>query len=1050
MIYRITVFAAAALAFNSLAEDISYNHEVRPILSKYCFSCHGPDEHGRKADLRLDTYAGAIEDHDGVKAVNPANLAASELIARIITDDPDEIMPPPKSKKVLNKDEIRIITEWVKAGAKYESHWAFVSPKKATVPKSKWAKNPIDAFVERKMQKKKLKPQAQAAKARQLRRVTFDLTGLPPTPEELDAFLADKSADAYEKAVDRLLASPHYGERMAIAWMDAARYGDSSVMHADGPRTMWPWRDWVINAYNTNKPFNDFALEQLAGDLIPEATNAQKLATGFNRNHPTSDEGGAFAEELRVEYIVDRIKTTGNVFMGLSVECGQCHDHKFDPITQVEYYQMFAFFNNNADPGMQTRRGNQAPVVKVESQQREEALAGVRAEKAAHDKKIAEHIKGAQGAITAWVSEQEAKLADGDLENPMPAGLIGHIALDDSKDFAESLSGTKGKLRGKYGKADRDGNTALNLNGKTAIDYADLGSTYEFNTPFTLAAWVKMSNKAGGSVLARMDVGNAYRGFDLWLQSGAVGTHVINTWPDNAVKVVSKGKIKNNKWTHIAVTYDGSGKAAGCKVYIDGKVSPHNVEQDDLTATIKTKVPFRIGARSAGANSKGGVDDVRMYERALTAAEIVRIQSGGNALKELLAVPADKRNDAQKKALADHYLNSSDKAYQALKKELAGLNKKEADIAKKYPEVDSMIMADNATNKMRKTYVLDRGHYDSPRKDKEILPEVPEFLPPLPPGSPANRLGLAQWLTAPNHPLTARVTVNRYWSMLFGSGIVESVMDFGNQGAPPTHPELLDWLAVDFAENGWDIKRTIRMMVTSNTYRQSTKVTPALLEADPLNRLLSRGARFRLQGEFIRDHALSVGGLLINEVGGASVKPYQPDGIWNEVSLNGGLRYKRDNGEKLYRRSMYTYWKRSAPAPNMMIFDAPTRETCVVQRARTNTPLQALVTLNDVHFVEASRQFAERVMKGGDTFEKRMELAYKLALSRTPGAKEIAVCKRVYETQLASFKAKAGEAEKYLKSGDSPRDTALEVNEHAAFTVLMNMLLNLDESLTRG
>jgi hypothetical protein len=1044
-----------AVSSLGLAAEIEFNRDVRPILSNYCFHCHGPDSHSRKAGLRLDTYEGATLDNDGIQAVVPGDLAASELIARIKSADPDEIMPPPESKKEMSAAEIKILEKWIKSGAEYQEHWAFMPPKKAKLPKQsvfgKWGHNEIDRFVHQELRDAKLKPQKEADKARLLRRVSLDLTGLPPTPEELSAFLADKSSDAYEKAVDRLLASPHYGERMTLAWMDAARYGDSSVMHADGPRFMWPWRDWVIDAYNNNLPFDQFAIEQLAGDLMPNATPQQKLATGFNRNHATSDEGGAFPEELRVEYVVDRVKTTANVFLGLSMECGQCHDHKFDPITQEEYFKFFAFFNNNADPGMQTRRGNQAPVVKLPVPERETELSKVAEDRKALKQKIAAHVAAAQPRVDAWIAEKEAELAGGKLNAMMPAGLAHHFPLNSIKGGIKELTGgVAGKVHGKLAAGNRNGDACLKLDGRAVVDFKDLGDSLENDGAFTLAAWIKPQGAGSGAVFSKMKTAMNYRGYDLWLQSGHIGTHVIHTWPGNAVKVVSKARVKSNTWQHVAVSYDGSGKAAGVKIYIDGKLQQNTVEQDGLHATIKTDAPFRIGARFNGSNYKGEVDDVRVYERALGLEEVGALVGGGDVVQEILAVPAAKRTLGQKETLANQYLASADKEYDKLQQQLRELGKRETAINKKYPDVDSMIMADNAPNKMRKTYILDRGAYDSPRKDREILPGTPEFLPPMAEDAPRNRLGMAQWLMSKDNPLTARVAVNRYWAMLFGRGLVTTVMDLGNQGAPPTHPELLDWLAVDFMESDWDVKRMLKKMVMSATYRQSAVTTEKAMATDPENRLLSRGARFRLQGEFIRDQALAVSGLLNKEIGGASVKPYQPPGIWNEVSLNGGLRYKQDSGEKLFRRSMYTYWKRSAPAPNMVIFDAPTREKCIVERARTNTPLQALVTLNDAHFVEASRKLAARVMTAGEDFEERTQMAFRLVLSREADAEELAVCRQVYEEQLASFKGSPEKAESYLKHGESKRDVKLPPAQHAAFTVLMNMLLNLDEALTRG
>jgi hypothetical protein len=1047
----LAILMLGALLASAADDTVDFNFDVRPILSSNCFHCHGPDSHSRKAKLRLDTRQGAVELRKGNRAIDPDDLANSDFIARIRSTDPDEMMPPPDSHRNLTPQQIDILERWVRQGADYQTHWAFLPPEKSklpAIPAGAKAHNAIDHFVASKLPKQTLSQSPEAEKTALIRRVTFDMTGLPPTPAEVDAFLADSAANAYETVVDRLLRSPHFGERMALAWMDAARYGDTSVMHADGPRTMWPWRDWVIRAYNDNKPFDDFTVEQLAGDLLPDATVDQKLATGFNRNHATSDEGGAFAEELRVDYVVDRVQTTANVWLALSMECSQCHEHKYDPISQREYYQFFAYFNNTADPGMQSRKGNQKPVVEVPDTSHKDALAKIAKEREALQAKMDARRKAVDTDLMLWIAEQEGQFEAG-LEPPMPAGLIHHFPLDEKKgqQLRDAVGGAVAKVGGKHQVAKREDSPCLKLDNNT-IDFAKTATTLEYNKPLTMAAWVKPPNNGAGAIFGKMDNGNAYRGFDLWMQGGVIGTHLVHKWPDNAIKVVTKEKLKVNAWQHVAVTYDGSGKSAGVKIYVDGVHKPHNVEQDDLTATMQNTLPFRIGARHNASHVRNmHVDDIRLYSRALNAREVSRIQSGGDVLRELLSVPVATRTNDQHNAIAGIYLAEHDAPYQALLKQQADIGAREAKLTTT-GGITSMIMQDNS--KRRVTYILDRGQYDSPIKEEEIPPGVPAFLPGMPEDAPSNRLGLARWLVKDDHPLTARVAVNRYWAMLFGTGIISSVMDFGNQGDLPSHPELLDWLAVDFMESGWDIKHTLKQMVMSATYRQSSAIRAEQLGIDPNNRMLASSPRFRLQGEFIRDNALAVSGLLVSTVGGAGVKPYQPDGLWNEVSLNGGLRFKRDSGEKLYRRSMYTYWKRSAPVPSMTIFDAPSREKCVVQRARTNTPLQALVTLNDVQFVEASRHLAERAMKADAEFAGRVNQIFRLCASRSANAAEIAICREVFDAQLAVFKADPEAAKKHLSLGESKRDESMDAAEHAAWTVLSTMIMNMDEVLTRG
>ena len=1037
------ILGAAPLA--ATEGKIEFNRDVRPILSNNCFYCHGPDQHKRKAKLRLDNYAGATEDRKGSRAIDPADLAGSELIQRLFTTDPDEVMPPPETHQKLSDAEKQILKTWVEQGAEYQDHWSFIAPKKAEVPQN-GATFPIDAFVRERLEAAGLKPLPEAERHALIRRTTFDLTGLPPTPAEVDAFVNDQSPDAYEKLLDRLLASPHFGERMTVDWMDAARYGDSSVMHADGPRDMWPWRDWVIEAFNSNMPFDQFTVEQIAGDLLPEATTSQKVASGFNRNHATSDEGGAIAEELRVSYVVDRVKTTSTVWLALSMECGQCHDHKYDPISQKDYYKFYAYFNNTTDPGMQTRNGNQAPVVNVLSPTDEQAISAAAQATTTARQKLDAHRKAADPAFQKWLAEAQKKAST---TAPEPSGLTHHFPLGERKgnQIANTKTNKKAKVSGKLTAVKRDGtDSGLKFDGKTSFAFND-HPPLERDQAFTFSAWLKLPQTSGGSVLARMDVGKAYRGYDFWIQGRSVGTHIINQWPGNALKVVSAESLQPNKWQHVSISYDGSSKPEGVKIYIDGKLAQNTVEQNSLNATIATNTPFRIGSRSQGGNFNGEADDIRIYNRVLSQPEVATL--GGDPIAPLLAIAPDKRNAKQKQALLDHYLHTSDKTFQALNGEVEKLAAAEKGLRDKN-KTTSMIMQDNVKNP-RMTYILDRGHYDSPIKDEVIPVGVPAALGELPENAPPNRLGLAQWLTQPDHPLTARVAVNRLWAMLFGTGIVKTTGDFGNQGEWPSHPELLDWLAVDFVEHGWNLKRTIKQIMMSEAYRRSSRVSPELRAADPENRLLARGPRFRLQAEFIRDNALAISGLLVPTIGGPGVKPYQPPNIWNEVSLNGGLRYKRDSGEKLYRRGMYTYWKRSAPLPSMLIFDVPTREMCAVQRPRTNTPLQALVTLNDPQFVEAARNLAQRLIKeGGATADSRIDLAFRLATARTPNAREIDILKGTLAKQSAVFKADPNKAAEFLKVGDSKRDESIDPVEHAAWSVIAQMILNLDETVTRG
>ncbi|WP_182870425.1 DUF1553 domain-containing protein [Rhodopirellula sp. JC639] len=1042
-------FSLVVLLFtlcSASAAEIDFNRDIRPILSDNCFLCHGPAESTRAADLRLDDREAAID--SGLLV--PGEPDDSEVIARVFSDDADMLMPPPDSNKHLSDRQRKLLRQWVAEGATYQEHWAFVPPQK--VPGVDTA-NPVDHFIGKRLREHGLTFSPQADPRTLIRRVSFDLTGMAPTPQQVDEFIADVDSHgidlAYETLVDRLLASEDYGERMTLAWLDAARYGDTSVMHADGPRDMWPWRDWVINAYNRNMPFDQFTIEQIAGDLIPGGTVDQKVASGFNRNHATSDEGGAFAEELRVEYVVDRVQTTSTVWLALTMECAQCHDHKYDPISQEEYYQFFAYFNNTADPGMQTRKGNQAPVVDVYDPVQAERLAELHTTIESKRRELAAYKTDAEPRFIAWAEQETAKYNDAETTAEQLTGIAHWFPLDefDGSQLKDETTGAIAVLeQGKFESGDRDGNRTLKLNGQTQFACSENPPQLESDQPFTMAAWIKYDGKSGGAVFSRMDVANNHRGYDMWIQGANIGTHIIHSWSDNAVKVVSQDALKKNTWQHVVITYDGSQKAAGVKIYIDGKLSANKVEADSLAGSLQTDVPFKIGSRSNGANWKGEVDDIRIYSFALRESEVPLAKD--DVIGGILATAPEDRSESQWAALRNVYFHNQDDHYQKLNQALAAASKQHADLAAQ--KTTSMIMTDNPQDKMRMTYVLDRGQYDSPKKETPISPGVPAALPPLAEDAPPNRLGLAQWLTAPDHPLTARVAVNRYWTMLFGNGLVRSVSDFGAQGAPPTHPQLLDWLAVDFVQSGWDVKRMLRQLVLSRTYRQSSRQEREHAEQDPENLLLARSPRFRLQGEFIRDQALAVSGLLTRQVGGPGVKPYQPVNIWNEVSLNGGLRYSQDKGEKLYRKSMYTYWKRSAPMPNMMIFDAPSREKCVVNRARTNTPLQALVTLNDPQFVEAARALAERLIRSESDAAGRIDLAYRLATARPPTERETKLLMGMLDDQRQRFAANPESADQFLSVGDLARDDSIDAIEHAAWTVIAQLILNLDETLTRG
>lgn len=1051
-LFRFLLFAfPACLAWS---ESISFNRDVRPILSNKCFFCHGPSEKSRKANLRLDKKDHAFEERNGVAAFVVKNLNKSEAWHRITSQDEDDVMPPPEFKKELTAEEIETLRQWIEQGAKWEDHWAFnpvirPSPPKNTLPH--WVRNPIDQFVLKTLEELNLSPSPEADKRTLVRRLYFDLTGLPPRPGEIDSFVLDHSPHAYEKVVDHLLRSDAYAERMTLVWMDAARYGDTSVFHDDGPRDMWPWRDWVLNAYRNNMSFDQFTIEQLAGDLLPDASVDQKIASGFNRNHATTDEGGAIAEEFRVEYVVDRVKTTSNVWMGLTMECAQCHSHKYDPISQEEYFQFFAFYNNNADSGMQTRNGNAEPMVELVSPERKASLAKAEKKVAGFTKEMKSRRGKVMDSFLAW-SKEATTSYDGNLSAPEPEDLIAHLPLDEfeenvTKDLIRPPQGCLLKGKAKPIRLAKFGG-GIKIEGRGFVEVRDFGN-FESNQSFSFGAWVKIPrDNLTGAVLGKMDVENKHRGYDLWLEGGRPGIHLIHEWPSNAIKVVAREKIKPNQWNHLFVTYNGTAKAGGVRIYVNGKNQGKISAEDSLTKSIRTKKPLHVGGRSTSSFVKGtAIDEVRFYDRNLSPKE-VGILAQSDPIGPILSIPENNRTQSQKETLLTHFLESQDEPYQKIK-ELKTKADKELESLRK-ERVTSMIMADNPANKERKTYLLMRGQYSAPDKSKEISADTPSFLPPMRKNLPKNRLGLAKWLMDEKHPLTARVTVNRYWQTIFGQPLVSTPGDFGAQGSSPTHPDLLNWLAYDFRESKWNVKRMIKQLVMSSTYRQSSIVRPFHRKKDPENLYYSRASRFRLMGEFVRDNALFVSGLLNQTFGGPGVRTYQPPGLWNEVALRPVVKFVRDDGDKLYRRSMYTYWKRSAPHPGLMAFDAPTRETCTLQRQRTNTPMQALVTLNDEQFVEAARAFAQRILQSGrKSISGKIDWAFQCATGRSADSLRLEVLKNAHHHHLEIFEKEPNRAQELLAIGESPRDASISQAEHATWTILGSMILNLDETMNR-
>lgn len=1043
------------LASTALADDerVNFMRDIRPLLSDRCFHCHGPDAKHREEGLRFDTKDGAMAAlESGGYAIVAGKPAESALIERIKSADPDERMPPVGSgKPALTAEQVELFRKWIAQGAEWQDHWSFATPQRPAIPKHKgavWERNEIDAFILNRLKKEGLKPAPEAAKHVVLRRLTLDLTGLPPTPEEVTAFLADDAPDAYEKAVDRLLASKHYGEHMARFWLDAARYGDTHGLHLDNYREMWPYRDWVIRAFNSNKPFDVFATEQLAGDLLPDATLDQKVASGFIRCHVTTNEGGVITEEVYVNNVVDRVTTTGTVFMGLTFECTRCHDHKYDPLTMKDFYQTFAFFNSLDGSARDGNKKDPAPVVNVPLPHTKEQLNKIDAELAGARRQLLDRGKATDDQFVSWLGKQSSepsKVAE-------PEGLIAHYTLDGpvNSPIKSTVGDTKpGKAvegpeqgKGKFG-------SAYKFNGTSYCDLGDVAN-FERTDRFSYGAWVKIvtPQPQGGAVLARMNDGNGFRGWDLYIQGDRVAAHLIHKWKADALKVATKSSLAPGKWQHVFVTYDGSSKPQGLKIFIDGKVQKTIVEANSLKNTTKSGTQLRIGRRNPSAGFKGGmIDDVRIYGRELAATEIAQL-AGSNPIGAILVIAPEERTPAQIEILRSHYLATEDSESQRLRDQIAKLENEKVTLAKQ-GTATTLVFRELA--KPKPAYMLQRGAYD--KKGEQVERATPTVLPPMAADLPRNRLGFAKWLLAPEHPLTARVTINRIWQQFFGTGIVKTSEDFGSQGEVPSHPRLMDWLAVEFRESGWDVKHMVKQIVMSATYRQSSQTTRALTRLDSENRLLAHGPRFRLDAEVLRDQALAVSGLLVPQLYGPGVKPPQPAGLWYAVGYSGSntVRFKKDTGaEKIYRRSLYTFWKRTSPPPQMGILDAPSREACTVRRERTNTPLQALMLLNDPQYVEAARVLAERTVKATKDDKLRVIAMFRRATARAPSADELAELLQSHRQHVDHYTKDVKAAQQLIAVGESKPDSMIDPAQLAAWTMTANLVLNLDEVLNKN
>ncbi|MFT4017139.1 MAG: DUF1553 domain-containing protein [Agriterribacter sp.] len=1027
---------------SSLPAVIDYNQHVKPILSDKCFLCHGPDkDNGQKAGLDLSTPEGAAALlKDGKRAIVPGNLSKSEFYHRLVTTDPDLAMPTKASNRSLTDYERAILIKWIEQGAVYKPHWAFIAPAKPALPEVKektWVKNPIDYFVLQKLEENKLKPSPEADKETLLRRVTLDFTGLPPTVEEIEAFVADHSKSAYEKVVDKLLQSPHYGEKMAADWLDVSRYADTYGYTVDRYRATWQWRDWVIKAFNQNMHFDQFATWQLAGDMLPDATREQRLATTFNRNHAQNAEGGIINEEFRSEYVVDRTSTLGTAFLGLTIGCARCHDHKFDPVSIKEFYSLYSFFNNIDEPGqISFDQATPGPSMLLTDKKQDSVLAYLINKEKEKLQQLDAIIQQEKPAFEQWKQTLNKK-APFDLSK----GLQAHFTFDKLAD-KKFINGKDPKGGGTVADAvivpGKFGN-AFKSNGDDILKLGKVGIYNRFQ-PFSIGVWINIPKDVNKAIIVHKgngDITYAFHGYYLNIEGGKARFLMAHAWPYNEILKITKDTLPKEKWIQLTLTYSGSGKAEGIKLYVDGKEAEMVTEKDNLYKDIvyhrDDQIGLQVGADWRGTGFKNGlVDELVVYDRALNASEAAGLlQANYNRTNFTSSIPD--------RDLEQYYFSNISKAWQQKQKELQEIRQQRNIASENIPEI--MVMEE--MKQRRPAHVLLRGAYDA--LGEEVLPDVPNAILPYPEHLRKDRLGLAQWLFDAKNPLTARVIVNRYWQTYFGTGIQKSADNFGNQGGVPSNPALLDWLAVTFRESGWDIKAMQKLIVMSATYRQSSHADAALLAKDPDNILLARGPAFRQPAEMIRDAALKASGLLNDSIGGPSVKPYQPEGIW---SVNSEV-YRQDSGANLYRRSLYTFWRRTNLAPSLGTFDAPLRSSCIVQRQKTSTPLQALVLLNDPQFTEAAKVLAERAIEKYSNETDRIVYAYRSLTGIKPTQKEIAILEGLYTAQYNKFSKDKTKMKGWLATGEYKISKNLKPEELAATTVMVSTIMNSDAFVTK-
>lgn len=1040
----------------SLPADLDYNLHVKPILSDKCFACHGPDKAKQKAGLRLDIAENAyaqLEESPGKVAIAKGSLNRSEVFHRILSADPEYVMPTPESHLNLSIREKAILIKWIKDGAEYQPHWAFVPPQKPNIPKIQnqtWAKNPIDHFIAQSLEAEKLKPAPEAPKELLLRRLSLDLTGLPPKLEEIDAFLKDKSSNAYEKQVDRLLQSPHYGEKMAVDWLDLARFADSHGYTVDRLRDMSPYRDWVIQAFNRNQPYDQFIQWQLAGDLMPKPSREMLIATAFNRNHPQNMEGGIIEEEFQTEYVVDRTNTFGDAFLGLSISCARCHDHKYDPISQENYYEIFSFFNNVKEAGqISWDDALPTPTLPLPTKKQEEIIRFINKSIAEQEQKLEQAKKGSETDFEKWLQNKTYQTL---AKDKIPqAGLQAHYSFDGNKLHNLIKPSQVGIMKRETGMTGDKPNfvphnagQALLLDGDVYLDLGEIG-VFRKSEPFSIGMQVYIPKDLKEGVIFHKSSAERlynFRGFHVLLKNNRLEINMAHTAPSNALTRVSKQDVPRDRWIHLTLTYDGSARAAGFNLYQDGQLLAMETTMDQLYKDIllrgNPQPGLQIGAWWRGLGFKGGqVDDISVHNRELSPFEVAVLAQKETWSKVASESPAQ-LNEGEKEVLRAYYQGVVSPTLQNIRQALKTQRTALSDSSEQIEEL--MIMQEMPQPKA--SFVLNRGNYDQP--GKQVFPNTPASVLPWPQHLPKNRLGLAQWLCSPKHPLTARVAVNRFWQNYFGTGLVKTSEDFGNQGQLPSHPQLLDWLALRFMESGWDVKALQKLIVMSATYRQDSKCSQALREKDPENRLLARGPSVRLSAEQLRDNALVASGLLNPKIGGKSIKPYQPAGLWEINSAN----YVADSSDAVYRRSLYILIKRSVPNPTLATFDAGSRSYCVARRQKTNTPLQALVTLNDPTYLETSKVLGAQMCQISDA-PKAITMAYRKLTGLAPSQAELALLLRLQRSQQDKFRQYPEKTKGWLQAGLVKIDPKLDPAVLAANAVVANTILNSDASLSK-